>query len=445
MAAYTQQQIAAAMRKAGFPKSAIPIGTAVVMAESGGQSIKSSVDPNSWGPWQINLDAHNISREQANNLQSATNYAYQLYQQQGWQPWSAYTSGAYQKFLGGGAPMPNPEEGPDTSYEAFKKSRGGGTTTTGDSPIEATQKQLNLRQDYAKYISDIYGVDPAVAETFLRNNPELLAGLITNFDLSDQQAQSRFVKLLLEMEQKGELGSNLGAKAGSLTTSISSGSSSRTTSSTSSRRDVTPSEAESIFKLELEWQKQQKQAPLEAGKFIQSMGPGAYVPPEMAGKMMPGMEPGGPYSSALPGMDTEMFRYKGTPGVEALTSMFQMDETGMMGLARQIMQNAMLNGVMSGSTTNSNTIGSGSTNQSMTQPMGGGPPPLSPLQQAAAAQSIMGGNPSLSGPMPNQQGGFGSGSYGPAAPPSMPGLPGAASPAPAKPGWLQQAWNSIFR
>jgi len=96
---YTPSQLAAAMRKAGFPESVISTGVAISFAESGIRGVKSRTDPNSWGPWQINRDVHNISIEAANDLQKSTNYAYKLWKASGWDPWSAYTAGSYQPYL----------------------------------------------------------------------------------------------------------------------------------------------------------------------------------------------------------------------------------------------------------------------------------------------------------------------------------------------------------
>ncbi len=129
---FSPSQIAAAMRKAGFPEEEIPTGVAIVMAESGGKAIKSNVDPNSWGPWQINLDAHkDISRTQANSLQSATNYAKKLYDASGWGPWTAYTLGTYRQYLNGqspqtGANIGNPRLGTMPGDESLPPMEGGG-------------------------------------------------------------------------------------------------------------------------------------------------------------------------------------------------------------------------------------------------------------------------------------------------------------------------------
>ena len=100
---YTPWQIVQAMLRAGFPAAELRNGLAISTAESGRRSIKSRTDPNSWGPWQINLspDAHGsrLTRDQANDLQESTNYAYSLWRAQGWRPWSVYTGGQYQAYL----------------------------------------------------------------------------------------------------------------------------------------------------------------------------------------------------------------------------------------------------------------------------------------------------------------------------------------------------------
>lgn len=101
----TNDQVAQYMRNAGFPESAIPTGLAVAMGESGLQSGNCNLsDPNggSFGLWQINgahFSSGASSQQCAFDPQCATNFAYQLWQQNGWQPWGAYTNGSYQQYL----------------------------------------------------------------------------------------------------------------------------------------------------------------------------------------------------------------------------------------------------------------------------------------------------------------------------------------------------------
>lgn len=290
---------------------------------------------------------------------------------------------------------------------------GGAAQKSTDAEVTA-QRKLNIRQDYAKYIADIYGVDLSIAETFLRSNPSILASLITNFDLADDEAQTRLTKLLLEMENQGVLGQNLGQKLGTLTNSI-------------TTRTLSPGEAEAIFNLELEWQKQEKTAPLQAAQALQKLGPG-FVPQSFAGSSMPGFEEGGAYRNLLPGMNPEMFKYQPTaPGaVASLAQMFKPTQNEAMQMARMAMANALKTG-----------IGSTSTTQSTSTPMGGGLRPPTSLQQAASAQGILGQNPQLTGPIPQPQQ-FPQ-TLGPPIPPGM-----APQPQAPQPNMLQQLWQRLF-
>lgn len=87
----SRAQIAGLMRNAGFPSDQIATGVAVALAESGGDpNISNSIGAT--GLWQILLSAHpSVSGAEARNPRSATEYAYKLWRQSGWQPWEAYT------------------------------------------------------------------------------------------------------------------------------------------------------------------------------------------------------------------------------------------------------------------------------------------------------------------------------------------------------------------
>lgn len=312
------------------------------------------------------------------------------------------------------APAP-PPPGLSPEAQAIIDSLTGGGAARETEPEVAAQRRINIRQDYAKYISDIYGVDLAIAETFLRNNPDILASLITNFDLADNEAQTRFAKLLLEMENQGVLGQNLGQKAGTLTQSI-------------TTRTLSPSEAEAIFKLELEWQKQEKTAPLQAAAALKSLGPG-FVPQSFAGSSLPGFEEGGAYRNLLPGVNPEMFKYQPTaPGtVASLARMFVPDQNEAMLMARMAMQKALQSGISSTSTTNTTST-----------PLGGGTTAPTSLQQAAAAQGILGQTPSLTAPIPAPPQQWPE-ILGPPIPPGI-----APQPQPQQPNLLQQLWQRLF-
>jgi Lysozyme like domain len=104
----TRDQVAQYMRNAGFPENAIPTGLAVAQAESSLESGNCNTsDPygGSFGLWQINgahFDSGETSKECAFDAQCATNFAYKLWQQNGWQPWGAYTNGSYKQYTNGG-------------------------------------------------------------------------------------------------------------------------------------------------------------------------------------------------------------------------------------------------------------------------------------------------------------------------------------------------------
>lgn len=103
------------IRAGGTPTEARYLA-AIAMAESGGRSVKSSVDPNSWGPWQINLDAHpQYTVEQAMDPQIAATIALSLARARGsFNDWSMYTNGGYEQYLGGDMDITDIPPGPGT-------------------------------------------------------------------------------------------------------------------------------------------------------------------------------------------------------------------------------------------------------------------------------------------------------------------------------------------
>ena len=276
-----------------------------------------------------------------------------------------------------------------------------------DKPPTPSSK-VNLIQDYAKLFADISGLPIESVETFLMGQPDLVASLYSNWDITSKDVMTKLAKLRLELEQLGALGTNLGAKAGSLTQSV-------------TTRTLSPGEAESIFKLELEWQKAQKQAPLEAAKLL---GQG-YTPENFRGQYMPGMEPGGIYSQALPGMDANMFKYQPTPpgALAGLTKMFQPDMNESMLMAQMAMQQALKSGISSTSNTTSTTT-----------PMGGPTQGLPPAQLNPMIQAWM--QSQQPAPQPQQWPEV----LGPSVPPGL-GAPSAPQP---QPNILQRLFGGQF-
>lgn len=122
----SRAEIANAMRKAGWPESAIPVGVAVALAESGGNP--SAVNHSNrngskdYGLFQINsvhkelLAKHNWS-DPVDNARMALS----VYKGAGnkWTPWSVYKSGSYLKFYTGKADGDPTTEADDDKGDSF--------------------------------------------------------------------------------------------------------------------------------------------------------------------------------------------------------------------------------------------------------------------------------------------------------------------------------------
>lgn len=110
-------QIAGVADAAGFPPSALPTAVAIAMAESGGNinALDNTSNPSapgyhapgagdspefSEGLFQINVLANpEFANENLANPITDAQAAEQLYQSDGFSPWSTYTEGAYTKYL----------------------------------------------------------------------------------------------------------------------------------------------------------------------------------------------------------------------------------------------------------------------------------------------------------------------------------------------------------
>lgn len=104
MTTYSAADRAAAMRRAGFPESSIPLGTAISLAELGPQSDVTKVfgdNGTSIGPWQIHLPAHpDVTSACAMDLDCSTRAAYRISSGgTNWNPWGAFTDGRYKQYL----------------------------------------------------------------------------------------------------------------------------------------------------------------------------------------------------------------------------------------------------------------------------------------------------------------------------------------------------------
>ena len=102
---------------AGFTGDDVAIAAAIAMAESGGNpriynpetAAGTPQGKGSYGLWQIYLKAHpEFAGWNLYDPQTNANAAYRVYQQQGWNAWSTFKSGAYRKYLTGvpGLPVP---------------------------------------------------------------------------------------------------------------------------------------------------------------------------------------------------------------------------------------------------------------------------------------------------------------------------------------------------
>lgn len=104
----SRAQIADAMRKAGWPESAIPMGVAVALAESGGnpRAINRSNRNGSsdHGLFQINtVHKKLLTTGDPYNPVDNARMALKVYRDAGskWTPWSVFKSGSYRKFYTG--------------------------------------------------------------------------------------------------------------------------------------------------------------------------------------------------------------------------------------------------------------------------------------------------------------------------------------------------------
>lgn len=110
-AALTRGQIADTMRRAGWPESAIPMGVAVALAESGGKpSALNTANRNGsrdYGLFQINsVHKELLAKYNWEDPTDNARMALQIYRDAGnkWTPWAVYNSGSYRKFYTGKAP-----------------------------------------------------------------------------------------------------------------------------------------------------------------------------------------------------------------------------------------------------------------------------------------------------------------------------------------------------
>jgi hypothetical protein len=97
-------QMAAALRRAGFPIATIPVMVAVGLAESGGNVHATHVNSNGstdYGVWQVN-SIHGFNTETLLTLDGNAAAAKTVYDKQGLRAWSTYNSGSYRKYAAAG-------------------------------------------------------------------------------------------------------------------------------------------------------------------------------------------------------------------------------------------------------------------------------------------------------------------------------------------------------
>ena len=100
----TPSQMAAALRRAGFPIVVIPVMIAIGLAESGGNVHATHANNNGtidYGVWQVN-SVHGFNPDTLLTLDGNASAAKAVYDKQGLHAWSTYNSGSYRKFLATG-------------------------------------------------------------------------------------------------------------------------------------------------------------------------------------------------------------------------------------------------------------------------------------------------------------------------------------------------------
>lgn len=142
-------QIAGVATEAGFPPSALPTAVAVALAESGGgntNALDNTSNPSapnyhtpgegdspefSEGLFQINVLAHPsyASEDLANPLTNAE-AAEQIWAADGWSPWSTYTQGTYENYLGAATQGAQAPAQVSAAQAAALEGAGGGTPTS---------------------------------------------------------------------------------------------------------------------------------------------------------------------------------------------------------------------------------------------------------------------------------------------------------------------------
>ena len=91
------RQVAGVVTDAGFP---CVVGTAVALAESGGNTDAHNPNgENSWGLFQINLNAHARDFDPTNAASNARKAKEIFNAAGGWGPWGAFTDGRYTAYL----------------------------------------------------------------------------------------------------------------------------------------------------------------------------------------------------------------------------------------------------------------------------------------------------------------------------------------------------------
>jgi hypothetical protein len=122
----------------GAPSKA-DLASAVVMAESGGDSTSDS-NPCCKGGYQINVEVGNTSRACAMSAVCSTRWAIKGSKNgKDWSQWEAYTNGSYRKFLGGGGGVRTKSQ----AKSVLASYPGQGLLEEGENLLESVPNPLN--------------------------------------------------------------------------------------------------------------------------------------------------------------------------------------------------------------------------------------------------------------------------------------------------------------
>ncbi len=180
----TDQQVAQYAYDAGFRGDALTTATAVALAESHGDSDQVGdvgLQNGTWGPsvglWQIRslnpghgTAAEQAVRNQTANLDPATNArnAYAIsHQGTNFNPWSTYTSGAYQRFTNrAGTAAGQVNTGPNTGQQGANTGAGSGAFRVAPTALTSTANEFSGQQQQVRNAGTQVGEENLSATAF---------------------------------------------------------------------------------------------------------------------------------------------------------------------------------------------------------------------------------------------------------------------------------------